>query len=172
MQWSSKHESLLCGWSMFLVMLVLLASSSCVERQPMVEEGNPVRVGSLEKRLAAARALWASQRITTYTYRIESSCYCHPRQLRATVHVIDGQVAFVADVRGDGIPMEPVINGKPLTFHTVEELFDSIERADYRFRTAGFDRVLGFPVSFSFGDISIDAGVMYRILFLKPAETQ
>ena len=66
--------------------------------------------------------------------------------------------------------MDPVIDGKPIVFHTVEELYDIIERADYRHRTAGFDPVLGFPVSFGFGDMSRDLGVTYRILFLKPAK--
>jgi hypothetical protein len=164
------HGPLLSGPSMLLVVLVLLASSGCVERRPVVDDGDGIIGGSPEKRLAAARALWDKRRITTYTYRIERTCYCDPGQLQATVHVVDGRVAFVADVRGNGFPMDPVINGKPIAFHTVEELFDIIERADYRYRTAGFDRVLGYPVSFSFGDIATDASVSYRTLFLKPAK--
>lgn len=101
------------------------------------------------ERLAAARALWASQGIDSYRMRYRRSCFC-PRPNHVDVVVRDGVIESVVEV-GTGELIEAPETGL-WGFQTVAALFDSLEEA---LRSADesdieYDATRGFPVRASF----------------------
>lgn len=75
----------------------------------------------------SGQALWNSHEIDRYQYTLERTCFCMPGRLEATVHVENGQVVSIADVRGGG---EPYDGASRSDFKSIEQLFALIEEAE------------------------------------------
>jgi hypothetical protein len=163
----SKHRTTLRCLSNILLLLLLVVASNCAETRPLLNRPDQDRSGDLATRLASARELWTTKHITTYSFRVERTCFCDPRRLVATVHVVEGRVASVDSVLGDGVSIEPVLQGQALNLFTIEELFEMIEREDPGLRHARFDPLLGFPIQVGLGDATVDTGVGYKLLYLN-----
>jgi len=86
-----------------------------------------------------------------WRYTLERTCFCMPGRLEATVHVENGQVVSISNVRGDG---EPFDGASPSDFKSIEELFALINEAEREGAAVvqvTYDEVLGYPT-----DIYID----------------
>ncbi len=98
--------------------------------------------GERQAALDRNRALWESQAIETYTYRLLRSCFCIVGGEFA-VAVSGGEVVGAERTDGTTVP------GEELQYlQTIDDLFDIIQTAiDYEadaFR-AEYDRDLGYP---------------------------
>ena len=85
--------------------------------------------------LAAAREKWAAQKIETYEFTFQASCFCEVEFLRpVTFRVDDGVSVLLTDV-------PERVRGQFGRFDTVEKLFDFVGSAlDQRSRSSSQSR--------------------------------
>ena len=101
--------------------------------------------------LAAARELWESQGLTSYTFEFERRCFCVPAHYQVTV--TDGVVTGAEPLS----PESPATPDPPL--ETIDGLFDELERAEAEATgpvEVTYDPVNGVPTD-AFIDWMLDA---------------
>lgn len=105
------------------------------------------------KSLDEARALWAAQHLTTYSYFGSQTCYC-ANSATVVVEVSNGRVSAVTNL----------IKGTPESvagWLTVDELFDFAARSQPQILE--FDKVRGFPRRVERCCLVDDSGFVYSV---------
>lgn len=118
-------------------------------------------------RLAAARARWARNAPTTYSYTIRRSCECTAEMAGpVTVVVRNGAVESRLYVSSGSMVSAQYAQ----IFPTVEGLFAIIDdaiKAGTKSLTAQYDPTLGYPTRIALGDPAVDAP-QYLVSNLQP----
>lgn len=112
---------------------------------------NPFGNDDEEEALEAARARWRRAAMTSYEYELILGCYCGGGGVPVVLTVREGAVAGVRPV--DPTHPRPGESWfRPDDFHTVDELFEILERAlreDAVAYRADYHPELGYPTSAS-----------------------
>lgn len=118
----------------------------------------------------AQLAIWQAQKISTYAFDYQRSCYCPPFDEKVRITVVDGQIAAVHDARTGA----PIGRDRWSHYRTIDDLFRVLLSAEAGGAEliVSYHPTFGYPVEsyIDYDESIIDDEITYWVtaLSLRP----